>query len=315
MRGLATEIAVRLTEYRRYVFWTIRSRIPRKFLPSIFPNLALCISHGDHDDIDTRSYPVYRLLHGTKVVGASVYRPVSFFFLLCHILQAPIRQLAKSPDQSAPSVSLPCYLATLQIYNSAYVYEDARMNSSDFDVDRIILRPLRTLVQFHAPKPQRSRDRVAQDFGPERAQRNARTFLSLLKLAGRSSSLTETTSSVHSPPPAWNSSEYLEAYTQGGGFRLTDPPYIATTLDKDEFAQMMIRVSTSSSSTQLLSLTEGSPYSIRNRFRHAPISCAADYSWLEGTRSLQRCLPTRSSSSKPVTPTSQISIPVNDRFT
>lgn len=180
---------------------------------------------------------------GTRVVSVSVYRPVSFYFLLCHVLQAPLRRMRLFGYPSAPLVNLPCYLSVLQIYNSTYVFDDGRMDSENFDSDKILLFPFRTLVQFHQPKPRRSRKHDPTDLHPERSQRNVNTVLSLIKVTGRFGRVLEATGWVQEPTSMYKPVEHRELYVWGYPLSNGTPAYISTTLVKEELDEVVNRVS------------------------------------------------------------------------
>lgn len=282
---------------RRYIFWTVRCRIPQNFLPLVFPNLTLCVSHGNEREIDTSGLPYGQLLLGSRIVSVSVYRRVSFYFLLCHILQAPIRRVIESRDRSAPLVSMPCYLSALQIHNSAYIFEDGRMDSQDFDSEKIILRSYRTLVQFHGPKQQRSRNTEVKDLDPERAQRNARTLLDLIKVAGRFGSVTDSTSSGPSSTPVRNAMEDREAHMY---LDLNAPAHMAATLNKEELDEMVNRVSSkiickaitiidSLFIPQLPEVVQACPDILRSRLFVSSKDAASPESLLSAIKQFQAC--------------------------
>ncbi|KAJ9095077.1 hypothetical protein QFC20_006765 [Naganishia adeliensis] len=190
---------------------------------------------------------------------------------------SPIRRVIESWDRSAPLVSMPCYLSALQIHNSAYFFEDGRVDSQDFDSEKIILRPYRTLVQFHGPKQQRSRNTEVKDLDPERAQRNARTLLDLIKVAGRFGSVTDSTSSGPSSTPVRNGMEDREAHMY---LDLNAPAHIAATLNKEELDEMVNR---------LPEVVQACPDILRSRLFVSSKDAASPESLLSAIKQFQAC--------------------------
>lgn len=115
---------VRLTVMSRFLFRTVRCGIPQTLTPPTFPNIRLCIYHGEEQNFVQGQRGSRELLSGDRVISACAYQPVSSQLLFRHVLRTPMRESNQWRRKPGSVISLPCWISDLQVCNEAFFYDN-----------------------------------------------------------------------------------------------------------------------------------------------------------------------------------------------
>jgi hypothetical protein len=101
-----------------------RCSIPQTFIPLVFPNIRLCINHGEEPGFDTDQHTFRELLSGDRVLSVCAYQPVSSQLLFRRVLRTPMRETNQWRRNPGSIISLPCWISDLQVCNEAFFYDN-----------------------------------------------------------------------------------------------------------------------------------------------------------------------------------------------
>lgn len=225
------------------MFWTVRCSIPQALIPSIFPNIKLCIMHGKEGGIDRSQHALQQMvLEGPRVLSVCVYQPVSSQLLFNHILRTPMRGSNQWPYMSGTIVTLPCWMSVAKVYKDAFIFDAETSNPQPFDSAQVLLQPSRTLVLFPEPGGWCGSNNTALNTAACRSERIERTLTSLWGLAGRMiPSCNQQYMASHSP--LFQHTRDLGVYFEDYYYDPFDHARMLVHLDAEQLIQLANRVS------------------------------------------------------------------------